>query len=584
MLPNFKLHLAAISGNVTEARRLIAREKKAAASAASSPPEWFEYKWDPLHCAADAGNREMCELLITERPSPSHVDYLDTIDRTPLMLAAGKGYLDVCELLLSKGANVSLVSKYGKYSALWFAFNAGHSKVCELLIRAGSDTSKLSLGYAAAMGSIELCEMMFNNGLVRGGVNEKSLRVIVIDSGQTALHEACIEGHLVVCKYLCNVRGADVNITDSNGETPLHVAAYHKQTAICEFLIKEQKVNVNAINGYKRTPLHEACSRKRTSDIVRLLLDNGADANLIDDEKKTPLHYACEKLEIETVTLLIEKGGCDVNQRGTWREVTPLAIVITSTTPDANKKGLIVSLLLKHGARFNEPAFLSSPTRFPNTLCYAAYHGCDSICRELLSLDANVDSVSRATCLAASSGSINVLQVIHDLDQVGWYESIVNCVVDCATPLLYAIDERKESVCEFLIQHGANPNIRSTHSGYSPLHVAVDFGMVNVCKLLLDHGAEVNLSRANCDLTPMDIAIKNFGDKEESEIINLLESYDGRPSSSSPEDEKRKAVKKRRMDLLQLMAASDEEDEDDGEENGNGTEKIVVGIKRQREE
>ena len=68
--------------------------------------------------------------------------------------------------------------------------------------------------------------------------------------------------------------------------------------------------------------------------------------------------------------------------------------------------------------------------------------------------------------------------------------SAINCQ-DCKmgwTPLFRAVFSGNIPVVEYLLDHGANPDI-GIHKGASPLHQAVDKGLYPIAKLLLKHHA-----------------------------------------------------------------------------------------------
>ena len=58
-----------------------------------------------------------------------------------------------------------------------------------------------------------------------------------IHNGDTALHAACANGHLDVCKYLCSV-GANEHHGNDKGNVPLHYAVKNGHLKIVFQLIK----------------------------------------------------------------------------------------------------------------------------------------------------------------------------------------------------------------------------------------------------------------------------------------------------------------------------------------------------------
>jgi ankyrin repeat protein len=89
---------------------------------------------------------------------------------------------------------------------------------------------------------------------------------------------------------------------------------------------------------------------------------------------------------------------------------------------------------------------------------------------------------------------------------------VVGCGVDPnvredeigATPLHVAATYGYSEIVEFLLNHGADPNIREKY-GCTPLHYATWFGNSKVVKVLLNHGADPNI-RDKQGATPLHYA------------------------------------------------------------------------------
>jgi RNA polymerase primary sigma factor len=84
-----------------------------------------------LRFAIKSGVKAAVKLQIRNR---SMLDARDDQGRTPLMLAAAKGSLDLCELLLDEGANPALVSNEGK-TASRIAAEMGYEALGDMLYR-----------------------------------------------------------------------------------------------------------------------------------------------------------------------------------------------------------------------------------------------------------------------------------------------------------------------------------------------------------------------------------------------------------------------------------------------------------------
>ena len=85
------------------------------------------------------------------------------------------------------------------------------------------------------------------------------------------------------------------------------------------------------------------------------------------------------------------------------------------------------------------------------------------------------------------------------------------------TPLHEAVSGNKPNVISFLLEKGANINMRANLSGYryTPLHLAASAGHIDCVKVLLNYGADVSLTDT-FGRAPKDLSSKS--------IIRLLKS------------------------------------------------------------
>jgi ankyrin repeat protein len=102
---------------------------------------------------------------------------------------------------------------------------------------------------------------------------------MVANSGVTALHVACLEGHLDVVNKLIE-NPALLNGATKNGFTALHVACRKGHLEVVKQLLnaKPDLLDIFAKNG--ATALHEACLGGH-KDIVEFLFNEGADSKCL---------------------------------------------------------------------------------------------------------------------------------------------------------------------------------------------------------------------------------------------------------------------------------------------------------------
>ena len=117
---------------------------------------------------------------------------------------------------------------------------------------------------------------------------------------------------------------------------------------------------------------------------------------------------------------------------------------------------------------------------------------------------------------AAFCGDLEMVQVLLD------YGLDINVKDNHGfTPLSRASQKgfKNAGVARLLLDHGADPNVRTRRSGRgsTPLHLAVEDGEVEIARLLLERGASVE-AQDEQRRTPVDVASGERCD----ELITLL--------------------------------------------------------------
>ena len=113
---------------------------------------------------------------------------------------------------------------------------------------------------------------------------------------------------------------------------------------------------------------------------------------------------------------------------------------------------------------------------------------------------------------AATSGSVYRMQLLHLAG------ANVNSRGSSGTPLLLAAGEGRVNAVRYLLDEGADVNLRGLH-GNTALTEATYYGHAPVIKELLMRGGDVNV--ISIDGTPLDIAVG----RNNSAVIDLLKHY-----------------------------------------------------------
>ena len=199
------------------------------------------------------------------------------------------------------------------------------------------------------------------------------------NEGMTPTHAACINPQVAVIKSLME-QGSNINITDNMQRKPVHYAAACTRPEILKEVV-EQGGNLKDLDILKKTTLIYACMADRGTNIRYILSQAPALGELKDKQGMGGIHYACKYGHLEGVRALAE-SEVNLNEGGGMDGLMPLGFTAAynhyACTEYLIKEGTarilgkdkykrsplimavrngntkIVSLLLKHGALFND--------------------------------------------------------------------------------------------------------------------------------------------------------------------------------------------------------------------------------------
>lgn len=210
-----------------------------------------------LHSAVERGEVDaVYELLVNKRVDAGS---LDSVGRTPLLLATQCGHSAVVAALLEFGAGDSSCippdGPNGMGALVKTAVRKGYHEILRVLIDHGADVDAAD------------------------------------DSGSTPLQHAAMLGKtgsidvLVACD-------ADVDSVDLDGCTALHWAAMEGHGEAIVALLRNG-ADIDALDNAGRTPLHRACAIDDThaTEAAEFLLLWGADDAVVDNSGRTAEHY-----------------------------------------------------------------------------------------------------------------------------------------------------------------------------------------------------------------------------------------------------------------------------------------------------
>ncbi|KAK4878428.1 hypothetical protein RN001_010934 [Aquatica leii] len=427
-----------------------------------------------LHYACINNKLENVKVLLQ---NCAKINLLNVNNNSPLHYAIRRCYPEISEYLLKNGANPNFQNR-NQFTALHFVFTCGHEKsLIELMIKCGADpnlqNNKLNTGlhYASQMGYTDILIELINRG---GNVN------ILNYNNESPLFFAVRFGHEDTALVLLS-KGADISFRNKDGQTVLNIAAEKgRRELVVAFIARGADINNTDID--KDSPLNDALKNNHF-DVAKVLVESGADGNISNNDGYCALHYVAG---VDTALLHEILKSADVNAKTVTGD-TALHLALSN-----NKISNALELLHK-GADVN---IVNSVGNSP--LHIAAFLG-----------DTQIVALILEKCVNCDKPNFNGDTPLHialkkrhiDCGNLLVSNCDINMLNDEGTALHYAVKKSNVAIVSFLLDNGAQTNVRN-NAGKTPLHVAVTDllhdsnpdieGGVTIIQLLLNAGTEVN--------------------------------------------------------------------------------------------
>jgi uncharacterized protein len=381
------------------------------------------YGATPLSEAVRIGSEELVNKLLEAGADPNTL--VTAQAETALMKASRDGNLGAVKALLAHNAEVNAKENFRGQTAIMWAAAEGHADIVSLLASHGADLDLRSYDRDTKAPKMEAGTP--SAPIARGGL--------------TALLFAARQGQMDVVKTLLDAK-ANINAVDSDGNNALVLAILNSHYDLAEMLLdRGADVNIAAKNGrtalYSAVEMHDVDwsprpARKETDkttsmDVIKALVDHKANVNA---QLSAPAP--------------IQKLAQDMGDRSMGAGTTPFTRAARSADVE------LMHYLLDHGA---DPKLVGKDNQ--TALMVAAGEGWND---HIKGTDAEA---LEAVKLCVSLG----------ID--------VNAATDKGETALHGAAHRGvDSIAKYLIEKGANPNVRNK-KGFTPLDLAMGKGGYN---------------------------------------------------------------------------------------------------------
>ncbi|CAB0042258.1 unnamed protein product [Trichogramma brassicae] len=475
---------------------------------------------------SDANSLSLAKLF--EIYDKFHVNYVDEDGLTHFHVACEFGCASVVERFLERGQDPDCLWTKTGDSPLHMAMKRGHKKLIELLMRGGADPNSPNKNRLTPLH--KFCETYRDDheaARIFFEIGDQVRRPVKIDPlndwGDSPLIMALRRGSNRELIELLLRRGANPNLADSTEMRPLHWICDRNDEDLARTFFEISKdrgrfVQVNcAMFG---RPLLSLAVEHCSKGMVELLLRNGANPNLIDEDGFAPLHTMCKRDDDGLVEVFFKEVDNDkhrlrIDIRDGLRGNTPLHYALVYARRDmlrsllrngadprltnavgntalhvlcqkeADDDGL-AELFLRLTDRSDPPIELDARNDSGETpLLLALRCANKKVARLLATRGADpklVDARGRTALHVLCQGyddddqSANVIfSKINGEGVESWTRQVDARDNEGNTPLHLALRHSHEKLAEFLLSHGADPNL-ANGNGSTPLHIICQRG------------------------------------------------------------------------------------------------------------
>ena len=307
---NTLAHLAAKKGSVEVLEAMFEIDKTLVIAARNRFNEN-----SPLHLATEGGHLQAVKIMLINGVNANEENKFGL---TPIHMAAKCGHADIFDVFAKTGVSLKSPSSKIGMTALHIAAYYGEEDITRELFKHIPAHTKTTmptkpemalieaLCYESDLTPIQLASYSGSENVVRAVLNQPGVEVADKShpSGYTALHLACLSGHVGVVGLLLSRSTDLLKVTDAAGQTAIHVAASNGHYEMCQVLAHPIKT----------------CSRL----VPQVLLGQGAAAEVDDNEQWNALHCAAKVIPsicppsqggfLEVVVLLTNAGSTTTEQ------------------------------------------------------------------------------------------------------------------------------------------------------------------------------------------------------------------------------------------------------------------------------